>query len=629
LPFFFQKKRRKRVIEKMFNIFKSSTKEYEGKNFYSYSARNSNGEEISMSTYLGKVCMVVNVASQYEEVEHSALNFPTTGLADENFKQLAELDKRYRDQGLVIIGFPTNQFAGQEPAIQEEIISLIRRKYNVDFEIFQKVDVNGANTHPLFDYLKNTLPGTITNDIKWHFTKFLIDRNGNPVKRYAPNESPLSFEEEVRFLLKQESVLVKGMQAHLQSQQGQGIQEGQPPIGQAGLQGQIGSSQGQQQGKDWESKDWESKDWESKPSSSGGVDLQAQSLRQEKDLQGKGEFEQKNLNIGGGQGLQYQKAAKDDWGNKEEKNLNIGGGQGLQYQKTAKDDWGNKEEKNLNIGGGQGMYQETQKDWNVGGGQGLKYQTKPADIGEGMTLQQQIDLQNLRERELEEDHRRAAAEIQGKSLGQGQFQGQGQGQGMTLQEQIDLQNQRESELSEAHRRAAAYINSRTSGSSTVTAQAQALAQATKDKVYDTAQSVKDKVYDTAQAAKEKVVDTAQAMKEKVQDVTGMSQQQQPLKTTTTQQQPLKTTTQQQPLKTTTQQQEILPAAKVTTVYEKKQEILPVSERQQEMGFNKPAENLTGEGGVVGAQMGVHLGAHSVQAGVQAGKDPLKMQEQKK
>lgn len=203
----------------MFNIFKSSTKEYEGKNFYSFCARNSNGEEIPMNSYLGKVVLVVNVASQYDEAEPSALNFPTTGLADENFKQLNELDKRYRDQGLVILGFPTNQFSGKEPTLQEEIVSFIKRKYNVDFEIYEKLDVNGANTHPLFEYLKNILTGTITNDLKWHFTKFIIDRNGNPVKRYAPNDPPFSFEEEIRHLLRQECVFKPGMEGQQQQQE--------------------------------------------------------------------------------------------------------------------------------------------------------------------------------------------------------------------------------------------------------------------------------------------------------------------------------------------------------------------------------------------------------------------------
>jgi len=144
------------------------------------------------------------------------LNFPTAGLADENFKQLAELDKRYRDQGLVILGFPSNQFSGKETAMQEEIVSFIKRKYNVDFEIYQKVDVNGPNTDILFDYLKRTLTGTITNDLKWHFTKFLIDRNGNPVKRFAPNDAPFSFEEDIRHRLRQESAIQKAMECQQQ-----------------------------------------------------------------------------------------------------------------------------------------------------------------------------------------------------------------------------------------------------------------------------------------------------------------------------------------------------------------------------------------------------------------------------
>jgi len=184
------------------------------------------------------------------------LNFPTTGLADENFKQLDQLDKRYRDQGLVILGFPTNQFAGQEPIVQEEILAFIRRKYNVDFEIYEKLDVNGSNTNQLFDYLKNILPGTITNDLKWHFTKFLIDRNGNPVKRFAPNDPPFSFEEEIRHLLRQESVLLKGLHNLQEKQLGQGGEMKEESWAKNSIKGSS----------DWEkNKDWEEgKDWEPK-----------------------------------------------------------------------------------------------------------------------------------------------------------------------------------------------------------------------------------------------------------------------------------------------------------------------------------------------------------------------------
>jgi len=116
---------------------------------------------------------------------------------------LVVVDEKYRDQGLVILGFPCNQFGGQEPGTNEEIKAFAQGKYGVKFPLFSKIDVNGSNAHPLWLYLQTELKGTFVDGIKWNFTKFLIDRSGKPVKRYAPNEDPFTFEDEIQKLLAQ------------------------------------------------------------------------------------------------------------------------------------------------------------------------------------------------------------------------------------------------------------------------------------------------------------------------------------------------------------------------------------------------------------------------------------------
>jgi len=170
-------------------MWKSSVKK-QLQSFYSFTARNSKGEDVSMANYKEKVVLIFNGASK-------------CGLTDTNYKELAELDKKYRNQGLSILGFPCNQFLSQEPGTQAEICTFVSQKYSIEFEMFEKIDVNGAKAHPLFVYLKNALPGIITNGISWNFTKFLIDRNGNPYKRFGPNESPKSFENDIKKLLEQ------------------------------------------------------------------------------------------------------------------------------------------------------------------------------------------------------------------------------------------------------------------------------------------------------------------------------------------------------------------------------------------------------------------------------------------
>ncbi|VDM34039.1 unnamed protein product [Hydatigera taeniaeformis] len=127
------------------------------------------GNNVSMEKYRGNVVIVVNV---------------------KNYAQLQDLYTQYGSQGLRILAFPCNQFRNQEPGTNAEIKEAARNKYGLTFDFFSKVDVNGSNALPLFTYLRNTLKGTITNSIKWNFTKFLIDRNGVPYKRYSPTTDP-------------------------------------------------------------------------------------------------------------------------------------------------------------------------------------------------------------------------------------------------------------------------------------------------------------------------------------------------------------------------------------------------------------------------------------------------------
>ena len=155
---------------------------------FDYSARTIDGEDKSLKDYDGKVLLVVNVAS------HCGF----TGQYD----GLEKLYQKYRDRGLVVLGFPCNQFGGQESADEQEIKSFCRLTYNVTFPMFSKIDVNGSNAHPLFKFLKSAQPGLMgIQRIAWNFTKFLVDRNGNVVKRFATIVTPASMTKSVEALL--------------------------------------------------------------------------------------------------------------------------------------------------------------------------------------------------------------------------------------------------------------------------------------------------------------------------------------------------------------------------------------------------------------------------------------------
>jgi glutathione peroxidase len=145
-------------------------------NFYQFSAKSLQGENVKMEDYKGKTILVVNTASK-------------CGLTPQ-YEGLEKLYEKYKEKGLVILGFPCNQFANQEPGDEKSISEGCLINYGVTFPMFSKVDVNGENAHPIFKYLKSELKGALGNKIKWNFTKFLVDKDGNPVKRFAPTTKP-------------------------------------------------------------------------------------------------------------------------------------------------------------------------------------------------------------------------------------------------------------------------------------------------------------------------------------------------------------------------------------------------------------------------------------------------------
>lgn len=148
--------------------------------FYQLTATTLEGQPVSMLDYAGKVVLVVNTASQ-------------CGFTPQ-YGGLEALYKKYAARGLVVLGFPCNQFGKQEPGDANDIAKTCHINYGVSFPIFEKVEVNGAAAHPVFRYLKNELPGVLGGRIKWNFTKFLIGRGGKPLKRFAPFTTPQKME---------------------------------------------------------------------------------------------------------------------------------------------------------------------------------------------------------------------------------------------------------------------------------------------------------------------------------------------------------------------------------------------------------------------------------------------------
>lgn len=147
------------------------------KNIYQFEATLANGQTKKMADYEGKTLLIVNVASK-------------CGFTPQ-YKELEEVYKEHKGRGLEILAFPCNQFGGQEPATESEIVQFCELNFGVTFPIFSKVEVNGKETHPVFQYLKDTLPGLLgSKGIKWNFTKFLVGPNGVALERFAPQDKP-------------------------------------------------------------------------------------------------------------------------------------------------------------------------------------------------------------------------------------------------------------------------------------------------------------------------------------------------------------------------------------------------------------------------------------------------------
>ena len=161
---------------------------YMNNNIYQFSANNNLGELVPLSTYQGKVMLLVNTAS--------ACGFTP------QYQGLQALYQQYQAKGLEILAFPCNQFGKQEKGDDSEIKQFCDLNFNISFPLFSKVDVNGENAHPLFDYMKNEAPGLLgSKSIKWNFTKFLVNNQGKVVKRYSPTTKPADIASDIEAML--------------------------------------------------------------------------------------------------------------------------------------------------------------------------------------------------------------------------------------------------------------------------------------------------------------------------------------------------------------------------------------------------------------------------------------------
>lgn len=158
-------------------------------NFYDLEYKTPSGKTVKMDEYKGKTVLVVNTATK-------------CGLAPQ-FEGLEALYQKYKGQGLVILGFPSNQFMGQEPETNESMVKTCKINFGVTFPLTEKIQVNGKSTHPVFRFLKEQLGGFLGRGIKWNFTKFLITPQGQPYKRYKPTVKPAQLEADILSLMEQ------------------------------------------------------------------------------------------------------------------------------------------------------------------------------------------------------------------------------------------------------------------------------------------------------------------------------------------------------------------------------------------------------------------------------------------
>jgi glutathione peroxidase len=154
---------------------------------HDFTAQSLAGEDVPLTRFEGQALLIVNTAS--------ACGFTP------QYKGLEQIYREFAPRGFAVLGFPCNQFGGQEPGDARQIAEFCETKYDVTFPMFAKVDVNGSQAHPLFNHLKNAKSGLLGPSIKWNFTKFLVDRSGTAVGRYAPTASPEGLRKEIEALL--------------------------------------------------------------------------------------------------------------------------------------------------------------------------------------------------------------------------------------------------------------------------------------------------------------------------------------------------------------------------------------------------------------------------------------------
>ncbi|WP_026691284.1 glutathione peroxidase [Alteribacter aurantiacus] len=158
-------------------------------NVHDFSVNKPNGEQVPLEEYKGRPMIIVNTATK-------------CGLSGQ-FKELERLHQDYKEEGLAVLGFPCNQFMNQEPLKDDEMTEACEINFGVTFPLFAKIKVNGEDAHPLYKHLKSAQKGLLSSEIKWNFTKFLVDQDGEVVKRYSPQTAPKKMEEDVQKLLNQ------------------------------------------------------------------------------------------------------------------------------------------------------------------------------------------------------------------------------------------------------------------------------------------------------------------------------------------------------------------------------------------------------------------------------------------
>ncbi|CAN8284215.1 unnamed protein product [Cochlearia groenlandica] len=168
-----------------FNVQAKASSE---KTVHDFTVKDIDGKDVSLNKFKGKVMLIVNVASR-------------CGLTSSNYSELSHLYEKYRSEGFEILAFPCNQFGGQEPGSNPEIKKFACTRFKAEFPIFDKVEVNGPSTAPIYQFLKSNAGGFLGDLIKWNFEKFLIDKKGKVVERYPPTTSPFQIEKDIKKLL--------------------------------------------------------------------------------------------------------------------------------------------------------------------------------------------------------------------------------------------------------------------------------------------------------------------------------------------------------------------------------------------------------------------------------------------